>query len=539
MKQLTRGTVISLMSLALLFGFGFSLDAACAKTKKKPNILVIMGDDIGYYNLSIYNRGAMGYRTPNIDRIGNEGALFTDHYGQPSCTAGRASFIMGTYPIRSGLTTVGMVGSTLGLQATDVTLAEVLKEQGYATGQFGKNHLGDRNSMLPTLHGFDEFYGHLYHLNVLQEPLDKDYPKGHKFFDKFGPRGILHTWATDSYDKSIPDERFGEIGKQKIEDTGLPSHERLVNLDTEYMDVMFKYLEKIKKGDAPFFVWFNPARAHVFNYVSDKERTDARKHTSFDDNHGAAMIEQDRNIGILLDKLEEMGFLDNTIVVYTTDNGPEHSTYPEGGTTPFRGEKMTTYEGGVRVPMLVRWPGHIKPGSEFNGIQAHMDIFTTLAAAAGVDTDDLAERLKKGDKLGTDTVKKDYLDGVNNLDYWTGKSDESKRDVFIYWAEASPNAIRIKQWKAHFATREGYYTPTVDLEIPWLFNLRQDPFESYQQDPHPFGNLIQHKSWTFNIFTGEMMDHVQTLKDFPPTQKPSSLSIEKLVEQSLKNHTAD
>jgi arylsulfatase len=234
-----------------------------------------------------------------------------------------------------------------------------------------------------------------------------------------------------------------------------------------------------------------------------------------------------------------MGFLDNTIVVYTTDNGPEHNTYPEGGTTPFRGEKMTTYEGGVRVPMLVRWPGHIKPGSEFNGIQAHMDIFTTLAAAAGVDTDELAERLKKGDKVGTDTVKKDYLDGVNNLGYWTGKSDESKRDVFIYWAEASPNAIRIKQWKAHFATREGYYTPTVELEIPWLFNLRQDPFESYQQDPHPYGNLIQHKSWTFNVFTGEMMAHVQTLKDFPPTQKPSSLSIEKLVERSLKNHTAD
>lgn len=506
---------------------------------KKPNILVIMADDIGSYNVSAYSRGVMGYRTPNIDSLAKEGALFTDHYGQPSCTAGRASFIMGTYPIRSGMTTVGMVGSPLGMQATDVTLAEVLKEQGYVTGQFGKNHLGDLNKHLPTVHGFDEFYGHLYHLNVLQEPLDSDYPKGNKFFSKYGPRGILHTWATDVDDPEIPDARFGKIGKQRIEDTGLPNTERLNNLDTEYLDVTFKFLEKAKAKDKPFFVWLNPARMHVFNFVPKEYHEKAREFTSYDDNHGAGMIQHDEDIGRILTKLKELGLADNTIVVYTTDNGPEHNTYPEGGTTPFRGEKMTTWEGGVRVPMLVRWPGHIQPGSEFNGIQAHMDVFTTLAAAGGVDTIALEERLKKGDKIGTDTIKKVYLDGVNNMDYWTGESSESKRNDFIYWSESSPNAIRVNQWKAHFAVRDGYYGTTTKLELPWVFNLRQDPFESYGQDPRPPANLLQHKSWMFNIVTAKMAAHIKTLMEFPPSQKPTSLSVEKLVEESLKNHTAN
>lgn len=527
-------TLVSFLAIA-----GLMLGIPLVQAADKPNILVIMPDDVGSYNISAYSRGVMGYRTPNIDSLAKEGALFTDHYGQPSCTAGRASFIMGTYPIRSGMTTVGMVGSPLGMQAKDVTLAEVLKEQGYVTGQFGKNHLGDLNKHLPTVHGFDEFYGHLYHLNVLQEPLDNDYPKGNKFFAKYGPRGILHSWATDVDDPAIPDARFGKIGKQKIEDTGLPDAERLNNLDTEYMDVAFKFLEKAKADDKPFFVWLNPARMHVFNFVPKKYHKKAREFTSYDDNHGAGMIQHDEDMGRVLAKLEELGIADNTIVVYTTDNGPEHNTYPEGGTTPFRGEKMTTWEGGVRVPMLVRWPGHIKPGSEFNGIQAHMDVFTTLAAAAGVDTDALAERLKKGDKIGTDTEKKVYLDGVNNMDYWTGNSPESKRDDFIYWAESSPNAIRVNQWKAHFAVRSGYYGTTTKLELPWVYNLRQDPFESYGQDPRPPANLLQHKSWMFNIVTAKMGAHIKTLMEFPPSQKPTSLSVEKLVEESMKNHAAD
>jgi arylsulfatase len=502
-------------------------------TKEKPNILVIMPDDVGYFNLSAYNHGAMGYLTPNIDRIAKDGALFTDQYAQPSCTAGRAAFITGMYPIRSGMTTVGMVGSPLGLKAKDATLAEVLKTVGYATGQFGKNHLGDRNEHLPTVHGFDEFYGHLYHLNVLQEPLDNDYPHNPEFFAKFGPRGILHTFSSEKDDPSVPDKRFGKVGKQTIKDTGQVTKERLGNLDTEYNQMAFKFMEKARADNKPFFVWLNPARMHVFNVVPEKYHEKAREFTSYDDPHGAGMIQHDEDTGKVLDKLDELGLTENTIVIYTTDNGPEHSTYPQGGTTPFRSEKMTTWEGGVRVPMLIRWPGKIKPGGKFNGIQAHMDLFTTLAATAGVDPDGLKTRLMKGDTLGTDTEKKCYLDGVNNLDYWTGKSDKSARDDFIYWAEASPQAVRVNQWKAHFSTRDGYYGTTTKLEIPWVFNLRQDPFESYNQAPIPPGSLPQHKSWMFNVIVAKMGAHMKTLMEFPPSQKPTSLSIEKLIDQSM------
>lgn len=507
---------------------------------EKPNILILMPDDVGYFNLSAYNRGAMGYRTPQIDRLAKEGALFTDHYAQPSCTAGRAAFITGMYPIRSGMTTVGMVGSPLGLKAKDATLAEVLKTVGYVTGQFGKNHLGDRNEHLPTVHGFDEFYGHLYHLNVLEEPLDNDYPHNPEFFAKFGPRGIMHCFASDQDDPSVPDQRFGKVGKQVITDTGQVTKERLENLDQEYMSHAFKFMEQAKADNKPFFVWLNPARMHVFNVVPKKYHELAREHTSYDDPHGAGMIQHDEDTGLVLNKLDELGLTKNTIVIYTTDNGPEHSTYPEGGTTPFRGEKMTTWEGGVRVPTLIRWPGKIEPGSELNGIQTHMDLYTTLAAAAGVDTDDLKERLKKGDKLGTDTENKCYLDGVNNLAYWTGEANDSARDDFIYWAESSAQAIRVKQWKAHFSTRNGYYGTTTKLEIPWVFNLRQDPFESFNQAPVPPGPLPQHKSWMFNVIVAKMGQHMKTLMEFPPSQKPTSLSIEKLLDEAMsKDPTAN
>ncbi len=434
------------------------------------------------------------------------------------------------------MTTVGMVGSPLGLMAKDATLAEVLKTVGYATGQFGKNHLGDRNEHLPTVHGFDEFYGNLYHLNVLQEPLDHDYPHNPEFFAKFGPRGILHSFASDQDDSSVPDPRFGKVGTQVIKDTGQVDRERLENLDTEYNEMAFRFMEKAKADDKPFFVWLNAARMHVFNVVPKRYHEKAREFTSYDDPHGAGMIQHDEDTGKVLDKLDELGLAENTIVIYTTDNGPEHSTYPQGGTTPFRSEKMTTWEGGVRVPMLIRWPGKIAPGSEFNGIQAHMDLFATLAAAAGVDVNDLKQRLMKGDKLGTDTEKKNYLDGVNNLDYWTGKSDKSARNDFIYWSEASPQAIRVNQWKAHFATRNGYYGTTTKLEIPWVFNIRQDPFESYNQAPIPPGSLPQHKSWMFNVVVAKMGAHIKTLMDFPPSQKPTSLSIDKLIDQSMNKH---
>ncbi|MGY0575592.1 arylsulfatase [Bradyrhizobium sp. RDM12] len=507
--------------------------AAAPATGRKPNILVIMPDDIGYWNLSAYNRGVMGYRTPHIDRIANEGALFTEMYGQPSCTPGRASFITGMYPIRSGLTTVGMVGDKQGMQADVPSLAEVLKQQGYATGQFGKNHVGDRNEHLPTVHGFDEFYGFLYHLNVLQEPLDNDYPRSARFEAKFKPRGIIHSVATDTYDKSIPDERFGEVGKQKIEDTGLPSEKQFETLDTDFNEKAFGFMEKAVAANKPFFVWLNPSRMHVFSFVPEKYKEKAREYTSYDDPHGAGMIQHDEDIGTVLDKLDSLGIADNTIVVYTTDNGPEHSTYPYGGTTPFRSEKMTTWEGGPRVPFFVRWPGQIPAKTEINGIQTLMDVFATLSVAAGVDYEDLKKRLMAGDKLGTDTEKKVHLDGLNSLDYWTGKAKESPRDEYIYWNESSIDALRVKQWKAHFSERDGYYGTKQKMEIVRLYNLHQDPFESYDQFPRTLGQLPQHKSWTFNTILARLSAHLQTLKEYPPTQRGSSLSVDQMIQQMI------
>lgn len=507
--------------------------AQAKQSGKRPNILVIMPDDMGYWNLSIYNRGVMGYRTPNIDRIANEGALCTDMYAQPSCTPGRASFITGMYPIRSGLTTVGMVGDKQGMQAQVPTLAEVLKEQGYATGQFGKNHVGDRNEHLPTVHGFDEFYGFLYHLNVLQEPLDKDYPQSKAFEAKFKPRGIIHSFASTTYDKSVPDERFGEIGKQKVEDTGLPDDKRFETLDTEFNDKAFQFMEKAVKDDKPFFVWLNPTRMHVFTMTPEKYKEEAREYTSYDDPHAAGMLQHDEDMGKVLAKLEQLGIADNTIVVYTTDNGPEHSTYPYGATTPFRSEKMTTWEGGVRVPFLVRWPGHIKPGTELNGIQTLMDVFASLTSASGVNYSALKDRLMAGDKLGTDTVKKVYLDGIDSLDYWTGKVAESPRDEYIYWAESEIDAIRVNQWKAHFNQRNGYYGTKEKMEIVRIYNVRQDPFESFDQFPITLGQLPQHKSWMFNTILARIKGHMQTIAEYPPTQAGSSLSIAEMIKKMI------
>ena len=297
----------------------------------------------------------------------------------------------------------------------------------------------------------------------------------------------------------------------------------------------FRFMDKAVTDEKPFFVWLNPSRMHVFTFTPDEYKEKARQHTSYDDPHGAGMIQHDEDIGKVLAKLKSLGIADNTIVIYATDNGPEHSTYPYGATTPFRSEKMTTWEGGVRVPFLVRWPGRIKAGTEFNGIQTLMDVFATLSAAAGVDYDDLRKRLMQGDKLGTDTTKKVYLDGVNNLDYWTGKTDKSARDDFIYWAESSLQAIRVRQWKAHFAERDGYYGTTTKMEIARLFNVRQDPFESFQQSPRTLGQLPQHKSWMFNVVLARLTAHLQTLQQFPPTQRGSSLSIEKMIDQMLNS----
>ena len=495
---------------------------AAQVTGKKPNIVVIWGDDVGPTNLSIYSRGVMGYRTPNIDRIGKEGAVFTDHYAHPSCTAGRAAFITGMYPIRSGLTSVGMVGGPVGMQAHDASIAEVLKTQGYATGQFGKNHLGDRNEHLPTVHGFDEFFGNLYHLNTEEEPEDEDYPRDPEFKKRHGPRGVMHTYATESEDKTV-DPRFGMVGKQRIVDTGPLTRKRMETVDLELITEGTKFMDKAHAEGKPFFVWFATTRMHTFTRVPEKYREKAREFTSYHDAYGAGVIQHDEEVGMILKRLDDMGIADNTIVIYSSDNGVEHSTYPHGGTTPFRSEKMTTWEGGVRVPMLVRWTGKIKPGTELNGIQSHEDVFTTLSAAAGVT--DIRERIAKGDKLGTPVEKKNYIDGVNNLAYWTGQSDKSARDEYIYYAESRIQAIRMNQWKAHFFVRDGYYGTTKKLDIPYIFNLRQDPYESYEQTPGPRATLSQEKTYLFNDVMDRLGRHIGTLKQYPPKQKGSSLSI--------------
>src|SRR5438067_4972073 len=364
-----------------------------AKTDK-PNILIIWGDDIGYWNISHYSKGMMGYHTPNIDRIGNEGATFTDYYGQQSCTAGRAAFITGQNPIRTGLTKVGMPGADVGLHAEDPTIAELLKPLGYATGQFGKNHLGDKDQFLPTLHGFDEFFGNLYHLNAEEEPEDSDYPKDPAFKQRFGPRGVLHCRATD-VDDPTEEPRWGRVGKQTIEDTGPLTKKRMETVDEEITNAAMAWMEKQAKADQPFFLWYNSTAMHFRTHVAEKNIG-----KSGQDPYSDRMVVHDEQIGMMLDKLDELGIADNTIVMYSTDNGPENDTWPDGANTPYRGQKDTNWEGGWRVPCFMRWPGTIKPDSVLNGIVSHIDMLPTLLAVAGADADDVKAKLLTGYEAG-------------------------------------------------------------------------------------------------------------------------------------------
>lgn len=394
--------------------------------------------------------------------------------------AGRAAFITGQYPIRSGMTTVGQPGDKLGLQQASPCLAEVLKEVGYATGHFGKSHLGDRNEHLPTNHGFDEFFGNLYHLNVSEEDEQRDYQNFAKAYagsvdnyeKKFGARGVVHSWATDQ-DDPTEDPRFGRVGKQKIIDTGPLHQERMHDIDAaETIPLALEFMKKAKADNKPFFIWLNPTRMHLYTRLNEKWRYAAEKYTSEADLHGSGMMQHDHDIGLVLDFLKEQELEDNTIVWYSTDNGPEHSSWPYGGTTPFRSEKMTCYEGGVRVLSMLRWPGVIKPGQTLNGIQAHQDMFTTLAAAAGVP--DVVEQMK--------TKKKQYIDGVNNLAYWKGETGQSARNHIFHYFESKLAAIRMGPWKWHFSTAENYYATLVGRSKPLVFNIRMDPFESYDSE---------------------------------------------------------
>ncbi|MBH0111368.1 arylsulfatase [Novosphingobium sp. YJ-S2-02] len=525
----TSGLLASLPAAGTLLGTRRALAQASATSR--PNILVIWGDDIGWSNVSAYGQGVMGYRTPNIDRIGREGIKFTDHYAQPSCTAGRAAFITGQYPIRSGMTTVGQPGAALGLQAASPCLAQVLKDAGYRTGQFGKNHLGDRNEHLPTVHGFDEFFGNLYHLNTQEEEEQRDYQAFGKKFSgdletytgQFGTRGVLHSFATRR-DDATEDPRFGKVGKQTIEDTGPLTRKRMENFDAaEVIPRAFDFMGKAKAANEPFFVWLNTTRMHVYTHLDDEWRYAAEKWTSEADLHGSGMLQHDHDVGTVLDWLEQQGILDDTLVWYSTDNGPEHSSWPHGATSPFRGEKMTTYEGGVRVVSMLRYPRMIAQGQELNGIQAHQDMFTSLAAIAGVR--DVAGKVM--------AAKKQYIDGVDNVPYWTGQTSESARDHVFHYYESKLTAVRVGPWKMHFSTKEDYYANLVPRTAPLIFNIRMDPFESYDSSDS-YGHLLQKVSWLMQPVGVLMNKHLQTLAQYPPVQGGASFDMSNVVEDFME-----
>jgi len=487
---------------------------------KQPNILIIWGDDIGWFNISAYNHGIMGYKTPNIDRIAKEGAMFTDWYGQQSCTAGRAAFITGQSPIRTGLTKVGLPGAKLGLQPEDPTIAEMLKPQGYVCGQFGKNHLGDRDEFLPTAHGFDEFFGNLYHLNAEEEPENEDYPKNPEFKKKFGPRGVLHCWAN-------PD------GTQKIEDTGPMTKKRMETMDEEITAGALDFIERQHKGGKPFFCWWNSTKMHIWTHL--KKGVEGKTGLGV---YPDGMVEHDRQVGQLLAKLDELGIADNTIVMYSTDNGAESLSWPDGGTTPFRGEKDTNWEGGWRVPTAIRWPGVIKPGTVSNEIFSHQDMLPTLVAAAGEP--DIAAKLKQGYTAGKKTYKV-YIDGFNLLPYWKGEVKENPRPGFLYWGdEGDLMAIRYGNWKVHFAEQraegaDAWQDPLTPLRCPKLVNLRTDPFEEADNSSMFYWKWRMDRVFALAPAGALVGQYIQTMMEFPPRQRPESWSVGDVMEK-LQRH---
>jgi arylsulfatase len=527
-----------LLSTAILLATVGAWTGLASAQDKKPNIVVIWGDDIGMWNVGAYVHGMMG-RTPNIDSIATDGILFTDHYGQPSCTAGRAAFIMGQMPIRTGMTTIGIPGSARGIQKSDPTLAEVLKSAGYVTAQFGKNHLGDRNEFLPTVHGFDEWFGNLYHLNAEEEPEELDYPgqKNPDYKKKFGPRGVLHTRATDA-DDSTEDPKFGRVGKQKIEDTGPLTRKRMETFDQEVTDETLKYLDRVGKGDKPFFVWFNSTAIHIWSHPTPKYVQKAvDEGRAEDDVVRARMIEHDEQVGSILKKLKELGVDKNTIVVYSTDNGNEFMFFPDGGYAPFRGEKGTTWEGGLRVPCLIKWPGHIPAGKDANGIQSHEDLYVTLAAAAGLPN--LKQDLLKGTKLnGTDY--KVHLDGYNNLDYWTGKTDKSARREIFYYDETDLMAIRVDAWKMDIGVKHhgNWWDEKSYPSVPYVVNLLMDPLEMVTPDSEEYQyegrKFVAEKLWAPTAAGPFLAEHLKSLQDFPPSQGADTLSMKKAVDAAMK-----
>ena len=481
--------------------------SATAVAQDKPNILVIWGDDVGVHNISAYNHGIMGFQTPNIDRIASEGALFTDAYAQQSCTAGRASFVLGQHPFRTGLLTIGMPGSDHGIPDWAPTIADLVKDHGYMTGQFGKNHLGDQDKHLPTNHGFDEFFGNLYHLNAEEEPETYYYPKDPEFHKKYGPRGVIKSTADGN-----------------IEDTGPMTRKRMETADEEFLASGLDFIERAHKADKPFFVWMSTTRMHVWTRL--KKESQGRTGIGL---YPDGMAEHDDHVGMLLDKLDELGIADNTIVVYSTDNGAETFTWPDGGITPFKGEKGTTWEGGFRVPMMVRWPGTVKPGTVINDIFSHEDWMPTLLAAAGEP--DVKEKLLKGHSAGGKNFKV-HLDGYDQTDLLSGKGPGKRNEIFYFDAGGNLNAVRYKDWKVHFTIMEGAINEAYRKTPSWplIVNLRMDPFEVGPDAALYVRNFYADQMWMFFPAQALVANFIETFKEFTPTAR-ESLSAEAVLKQ--------
>jgi arylsulfatase len=532
--------------VAALIGVTGSVQAQA----KKPNIVFIMGDDVGVWNIGAYHRGMMAGKTPNIDQLARQGMLFTDYYAEASCTAGRASFITGQIPLRTGLTTVGQAGADVGMPAQACTIATALKSLGYSTGQFGKNHLGDLNKYLPTLHGFDEFHGYLYHLDALSDPYWFSYPKDPAFRAKYGPRNVLHCWATNA-DDATEQPRWGKVGKQKIQDDGpLPPHPgddasaklNMETVDDVFLKSAFDFMDQAKKDGKPFFVWHNTTRMHVWTFLSEKYKKLMNSDTNYNV-YEAGMAQLDDIVGSIVKKLDEMGEAENTMLVFSTDNGAETFTWPDGGNTPFKGQKGTVYEGGFRVPCIARWPGKIKAGTVENGMFSGLDWFPTFVAAAG--DAEITGKLLKGAKLG-DREYKNHLDGYNQLDLLTGKGP-SKRREFFYFGGPSLGAVRLDDMKfTFFQQPAGWPGPKTETDMPSLTNLRQDPFERYStlngETPltgaFGYGNdFYAREFWRFVEVQQKVAGLAMTAIDYPPMQDPASFNldaIKKKIETVVK-----
>jgi len=505
-----------------------SKPAAAAVSTAQPNIIVIMGDDVGWFNIGAYNQGMMAVKTPNLDKLASEGMRFTDYYAEPSCTAGRANFITGELPIRTGLTTVGQAGADVGMPAQAPTIATALKAMGYETGQFGKNHLGDLNKYLPCVHGFDEFYGYLYHLDAMEDPFWHSYPQDMK--DRVGPRNMIHCWANNA-DNSTVEPRWGKIGKQTLKDEGALPPDRMETVDNEILDNTFKFMDKAKTDGKPFFIWLNPTRMHIFTHLSDsyKKMMNPKNGWYVEE---AGMAQLDDIVGSVLKKIKDMGIEDNTIVVFTTDNGAEVMSWPDGGMTPFAGEKGMALEGGMRVPMIVRWPGKIPAGKVENGIMSGLDWFPTLVSIAG--NPNIKTELLKGKPLSNVSYRV-HLDGYDQTALITGKGPSLRHEV-LYFTEATLGAIRLDDYKYIFTSQpHGWLGGTVKLDWPLIVNLRLDPFERTTTEAMGYGmDFFAHEFWRFVFVQQEVQDLGKTFIDYPPMQAPATFNLGAVKEQIMK-----